>query len=369
MIESDAVIAIAGAGSVGCYVGGCLTRAGRKVTLLVRPRLGLTIAPAGLRITDIEGRDEHLRPKRFALTADPKAALAGARVILVTVKSRDTEAMAELIALHAPPDAVVVSLQNGVGNADILRRHAGPRQVVPGMVPFNVVQTEIVGMPLKLHRATSGTALVAKGMPGLAALLDVEGFPVAESGKMDAVLWGKLLLNLNNALNALSGLPLKRQLADRRWRFLLADQVEEALAVMRARRVRAARTGGVQPRLLPRLLRLPNWLFGMVARRMLSIDGEARSSMWDDLERGRRTEVEQLQGAILGLARDAGRDAAWNRLVMEMVQEAEAARRGSPRLTPEQVLARLRPPSPGAVPPPGGPPMPLPGSRASQRSP
>ena len=59
-------------------------------------------------------------------------------------------------------------------------------------------------------------------MPGLRAALNVQGAAVAEHADMAGVLWGKLMLNLNNALNALSGLPLATQLADRRWRLLLA---------------------------------------------------------------------------------------------------------------------------------------------------
>ena len=97
MIAPDAAITIAGAGSIGCYAGGCLIRAGSRVTLLVRPRLGLAIAPAGLRVTDLEGRDDVIRPKRFGVTADTNAALSSAQIILVTVKIRDNQAMGELI--------------------------------------------------------------------------------------------------------------------------------------------------------------------------------------------------------------------------------------------------------------------------------
>ena len=124
------------------------------------------------------------------------------------------------------------------------------------------------------------------------------------------VQWGKLLLNLNNALNALSGLPLATQLADRRWRLLLAAQIEEALAVLKAAGIAPARIEGVPPRLIPSILRLPDWLFRLVARRMLAIDPAARSSMWEDLAARRPTEIDYLQGAILALADKARRGGA-----------------------------------------------------------
>ena len=123
---------------------------------------------------------------------------------------------------------------------------------------------------------------------------------------MKAVLWGKLLMNLNNALVALSGLPLASELADRRWRLILAGQIDEALRAMKASGIEPARIAGLRPALLPKVLRLPDWLFRLLARRMLAIDPEARSSMWDDLQRGRPTEIGELQGAVLGLAERTG---------------------------------------------------------------
>ena len=107
----------------------------------------------------------------------------------------------------------VVSLQNGVGNVDVLlARLGGMARVVAGMVPFNVVQTREAGEPPRFHRATSGTLMIGAGVPGLREALDVRGVAVAESRDMAGVLWGKLLLNLNNALNALAGMPLAAEL-------------------------------------------------------------------------------------------------------------------------------------------------------------
>jgi len=331
-------LVVAGAGSIGCYVGGCLALAGRDVTLLLRPALAQMIAGHGLRISGLDGADRLLPSSAIKLATDPAAAFAEAEIILVTVKSGATDAMAGSIAEHARSGATVVSLQNGVGNVDLLlARLGGMGRVVPGMVPFNVVQTHGEGQAARFHRATSGTILVASGVPGLRELLNVAGSPVAEHGDMAGVLWGKLLLNLNNALNALSGLPLAAQLADRRWRLLLAAQIGEALAVLKAAGIRPARIEGVPPRAIPHILRLPDWLFRRVARRMLAIDPEARSSMWEDLERRRPTEVDYLQGAILALAAKNRISAPATEGIVRLVKRAEAARAGSPGLRPDQI--------------------------------
>src|SRR5262249_32678704 len=147
-------------------------------------------------------------------------------------------------------------------------------------------------------------------------VLDVAGAPVAEHADMPAVLWGKLLLNLNNALNALSDLPLAVQLADRRWRQLLAAQIDEALSILRRNGIVVARIEGVPPRALSGILRLPDFLFRRVARRMLTINEESRSSMWEDLRLRRATEIDYLQGAILRLAQAAGRPAPLTRRIV-----------------------------------------------------
>jgi 2-dehydropantoate 2-reductase len=338
MMADRARIVVAGAGSVGCYVGGCLALAGRDVTLLLRPALAQGIARAGLRISDLDGADRLVASAGIGLATDPVAAFAQADIILVTVKSGDTAAMAGLIAEHAPSGVTVVSLQNGVGNVDVLlARLGGMARVVAGMVPFNVVQMRAEGEPPRFHRATSGTLQIGAGVARLRDALQVAGLAVAEREDMTGVLWGKLMLNLNNALNALAGIPLAAQLADKRWRRLMARQIAEGLAVLRAAGIRPARIERVPPAAIPRILRLPNWLFRRVAGRMLAIDPEARSSMWEDLERRRPTEIDHLQGAILALAAKTRVRVPLTRRIVELIKAAEAARAGSPRLTPERI--------------------------------
>ena len=338
MLDRTTGIVVAGAGSIGCYAGGCLALSGRAVTLLARPRIIDAVQAGRLAIADLDASER--KPARSALkaVADPAAALAGAGLVLVTVKSGDTAEMAKLVASHAPADATVVSLQNGTGNAALLRQSLlSSQRVVAGMVPFNVVQDEQPDGHVVFRRTTSGEVHVEAGVPGLVDLLNVEGFQVASAADMTALLWGKLVLNLGNAINALSGLPLAEQLADRRWRLVLAAQMDEALAVMRRAGIKPVAVGPLRPALLPYLLRLPDFLFRLLARRMIAVDPKARSSTLQDLDRGRRTETDEFQGAIVRLAGEVGMTAPLSRLVLERIRAAEAAGKGSPRLSPEDL--------------------------------
>lgn len=326
-------IVIAGAGSIGCFVGGQLAAAGRDVVLLARARIAEEIAAHGLTLTDYAAAPVNLAPRALRVETDTAHALAGADIVLVTVKSGATAEMGALIGAHAPRHALVVSLQNGVGNAGSLRSAVAERRVLGGMVPFNVVQRG----EGRFHRGTSGEIAIEAGAPGLAERLRTPGLPVREVADIRGVLWGKLLVNLNNALNALSGLPLKEQLENRAWRLLVAEQMTEALAALAAAGIAPHAATPAPPWLLPHVLSLPDPLFRVIARRMLTIDPLARSSMWEDLERRRPTEIDALQGEVVALAARLGRSAQLNDRVRALVKAAEAAGAGAPGLSPEAV--------------------------------
>lgn len=336
--NGDLSVTVAGAGSVGCYAGGALALGGRNVTLLVRPRIAQALSSNGYLIRDLAGPGRIVPPNALRLETDPKRALNAAHLILVTVKSRATAEMAELIRTHARPGATVVSLQNGVRNTDVLRAHLGlDFKIAAGMVPFNVVQTLSDGTAASFVRATSGHILVDREPAGLVDILNVPGFPAAAHGNMPGVQWSKLVINLNNAINALCGRPLVEELADKRWRSILARQQRESLAVLRASGIRTVALDGVRPEFLPLALGLPDALFRRVARRMLAIDPAARSSMWEDLEQKRPTEIDELQGAIQRLAAAHNMPVPLTDRIVSLIASAEATGLGSPKLKPEDV--------------------------------
>jgi 2-dehydropantoate 2-reductase len=331
---SGQTIGIAGAGSIGCFVGGMLAAGGRRIALLARPRVIAEIEAGGLRPTSFEGFDQTITRDRFVLSENPRL-FEDAGIVLVTVKSADTAAMADIIARHAPSDAVIVSLQNGVGNTAVLRDRLAGRRVLGGMVPFNVMA---LGAG-RFHRATSGDIVIAQDEARTAENLSVPGLTMRPTDNIEGVQWGKLLLNLNNALNALADLPLRRQLSSRPWRRLFADQVAEGLAAIRAEGIKPVSPTPIPPAWMPPLLRLPNFIFEALLGRTMKIDPEARSSMWEDLKQGRRTEIDYLQGVITEIAERRGLAVPLSRRIVELIRQAERDAKGSPGLTPEQIRA------------------------------
>src|ERR1700761_9745630 len=169
-MNPDKPVGVAGAGSIGCFVGGMLVASGRKVALLARPRVIGEIKANGLRLTSFEGFDRTIAANELTLSEDP-AVFANAGAVLVTVKSADTADIADMIAKHAPPDAVIVSLQNGIGNTAVLRERLPGRRVLAAMGPFNVVASGAG----RFHRATSGDIIIEQDDAGTAQRLSVPG--------------------------------------------------------------------------------------------------------------------------------------------------------------------------------------------------
>lgn len=323
-------IVIAGAGSIGCFVGGLLQQAGNDVTYLGRARILDALRENDLRLTDFAGLDAHITPQ--FLDEDP-ASMATADMILVTVKSGATETMANLITQYAPKTALVVSLQNGMENAAHLKTALPDHDVRAGMVPFNVVP----GPPGHYHRATSGDIVIEAGPNDWAKTLSSPDLRFIDSNQIEAVQWGKLLLNLTNAVNALSGLPLLEMLQNRAWRRLMADQMTEALAVLRAADIPVFSTAPVPMTWVPRILRLPTPIYRRVAAQMLKIDRQARTSMAYDLREGRLTEVDQLQGAIIEVARTEGVDTPTLASIYRAIKSLEGDGPVTPTLSPSEI--------------------------------
>lgn len=313
--------AVLGAGSIGCHLGGHLAAAGYEVVLIGRLSGMQVLRERGLTLTSSTRPPVHLTPDQLTLATGPEAA-AAADYVLVTVKTAGTEAAAIDLAAHLDPAAAVVSFQNGLHNPAILRAALPGHTVRAGMVPYNVLQPE----PGTVHQGTTGTLMTEPDEIFHAALRSAN-LAIEARTDMTAVQHAKLLINLNNAINALSGLPLRDQLDQRAYRRCLALCHREALAAYRAAGITPARLGPTSPRLTPYVLELPDAVFRRVAAASLRIDAHARSSMWEDLHRGRPTEIDSLQGEIVALAVAHGHSVPANARLTALIHEAESTPR------------------------------------------
>lgn len=314
-------IAVLGAGSVGCFLGAAWIAAGCKVSLVGRKGVQTEIAEHGVELSDQDGWRIHLAPSLVPFATKP-AALGQADVIALCVKSTGTEAAAREIARHARPGATVISFQNGVSNTATLTALLPKFDVVQAMVPYNIVRLG----PGRWHRATWGELTAARTAVStrLAAAIGDRPGRLLLADDMLGVAWGKLLLNLNNAINALSGKTILEELDQRDYRRVLAAAMVETLELLALAGIEPVKTGPVPPRLLPHAIAAPDFIFRNLLLRVQKIDANARSSMSDDFAAGRPTEIDYLNGEVVKLARSLGREAPVNSAIVDLVRQTEA---------------------------------------------
>jgi 2-dehydropantoate 2-reductase len=330
-------VLVFGAGAIGGYLGGALAASGVDVTFLVRPRIAEKMEQHGLRLTDLEGRDVQIGPP-LKYTQDLATCEESFDMVLLTVKCTGIDEAAAELSRILPRTTPVVCFQNGIGSKLIAAVHLGPDRVVGGMVPFNVATLE----DGRLHRGTEGK-LITEPHPLIEPLMEAWrhfGIPAGTTERFEEIAWSKLVLNLNNAVNALSGITLVEELSQRPYRRVLSACQRELLRAMKAEGIKPARLTPLPMLFIPWILKLPNWLFKIVAKRMLAIDPLARSSMWDDLQRGRQTEIDFLNQAVVDLAQRHGLKAPVNEGIVALIKAAEQNEQ-SPKMSGEELSARL----------------------------
>jgi 2-dehydropantoate 2-reductase len=348
-------VGVLGAGAIGGYLGIRLSAAGAAVTLVGRREL--VERRERLHAVTLEGAE--IRPSAGLEVTDDPAALARAEVVLVTVKSLATAGAAAIAERHAPTDATVVSFQNGLRNADVLRKALGAR-VVAGMVTFNVLREDdgarfrqatrgplVAGVDQRSGRgarpstSASAAGLHAERMRALTERFAAAGLPLQLHPAIDDVLAGKLLLNLNNGVCAATGLPIAASLRSRDARWCLSRCMLEGLAALRSEGYRPRSVIGLPPAIIARALRLPDAILLRVAKKLVSADPGARSSTLQDLDAGKPTEIDELNGAIAALARAQGRPAPANATIAELVHALEGHAPPLQFVTPAELRRRI----------------------------
>ena len=291
-------IAVMGAGAVGCYYGGMLARAGHEVVLIGRAVHVDAVRRRGL---VLETRDFL---SSLPLAADTDAhALAGAGLVLCCVKATDNPRAAAEMAPHLAPEAIVLSLQNGVDSAARLAALLG-REVMPSVV-YVAVEMAAAG---HIRHHGRGELLIGAAAPSgaLSALFAEAGVPVGISENLIGELWAKLIVNcVYNALSAITRLPYGRLVAGVEVEAVMRDLVDECLAVARAAGVAVA--GDVRQAVRAIADTMPGQL----------------SSTAQDLARGKHSEIDHLNGYVLRQGQALGVATPVNRVLYALVKAAE----------------------------------------------
>jgi len=341
-------IAVIGAGAVGSMFGGLIKHhvPDAEMLFLARGAHGAAMARQGhVLLQGFWG--EAAAP--IKVTEHP-ADLRGVDAALFTVKSQDAEATAQAIAKHVG-HATIVSLQNGI-NQPILSRFLRPERLVVGMTATNMAIRE----PGVVSLQRNGITVVGPGtkettsetVGGTAGLLERSGLPVARVQNILGIQYNKLLVNTVGYASVLSNSDMLLDcVLCRSWRRNVAlPLLSEGIAAIRRSGIQIERTRGLSDVFrFRRLLRILDLVpFEHRVRRFVERRFHPKRivySVYQDLMRGKPTEIDFVNGEIVRLAAKSGMSAPCNREVVAAVRELERRESGC-FFSQEEVLRRLR---------------------------
>jgi 2-dehydropantoate 2-reductase len=282
-------IAVIGAGGVGGYFGGRLAAAGEDVRFVARGEHLRALQTDGLHLQSPKG-NAHVRQR---VATDTPSEIGPVDVVLFTVKMYDVDSAAALVPPLVGPSTAVITLQNGVDAVDMLSRHI-PRANVVGGVAYVAA---VIAEPGVIKHTALDTLIFGeldgKPSPRLGALAEAgmrAGFRAIVSDKIEVDLWSKFArLSVFSGMTAITRSPLGVIRDDPEIFAMMRSAMEESIGVGRAR--------GVP---------LHNSVFDEIMKMVASMPPEAKSSMLEDLERGKRLELPWLSGAVVRLGRAVG---------------------------------------------------------------
>ena len=299
-------VLIVGSGAMACLFAARLAAAGQTVSMLGNWPAGVqALKDQGVRVVDPDGQ---VRSYPVQVTSDPRI-YQSVQYTLVLVKSWQTERAARQLAQCLSHDGLALTLQNGLGNRDILAQALGSQRVALGVATSGA---NLVG-PGLVQPAGEGviTLGVHARLPALADLLREAGFVVEVSVDTSALIWGKLVINASiNPLTALLGVPNGALLTLSAARKLLSSTAREAASVAVAQGIRLPYPDPVVAVEAIARQTAPNY-----------------SSMLQDLRRGAPTEIEAINGAIVGAGEETGVPTPINRSLWQLVQATVEAGR------------------------------------------
>jgi 2-dehydropantoate 2-reductase len=291
-------IAIVGSGGVGGYFGGRLAATGVDVTFLARGAHLDAMRTRGLRIDSPKG-DVHL--PHVKAESHP-AAIGPAEIVLFAVKLYDTERALELLPPLIGPGTVVIPLQNGVDSVAALTQAVGAAHTAGGTCYVSAVIAEP-----GVIRHTAMDHLIFGELDGtrtarLEWLLEAcrpAGFQATLSADITLDVWGKFVrLSVFSGMTAVTRSPLGVLREDPELFAMLKDAVREAMAVARAKGIT-----------------MPESTVEDVATAYRALPAQTKSSMLEDLERGRRLELPWLSGAVVRIGRETGVETPTHRFI------------------------------------------------------
>ena len=309
--------AIIGIGAIGSIVGGLLTKSGEDITLIGKQYQIDVIKHKGLKIIGVNGSSTI---KNIKVTKDLQV-VKDADIIFICVKSQDTKQLANNLKNIINKSTLIISLQNGVRNVQLLKDITG-NKVLSGVVLFNALYEK----PGEATLTFKGRILLEKNNINLDMLFKSfykAGLKITLVDNINGYLWSKLILNLQNAVTALTGQTIRQSISDKYTRDIIVATITEGVNIVQKSNIILEVLPEIDPiKLIKRLSNFNSFIL-IIGSRLIGIKKNARNSMWQSLSKRKRTEIDFINGEIIFLAEKHKMHAPINKKIVELIKKAE----------------------------------------------
>ncbi len=312
--------AVIGLGAIGGIIGGLLTKSGEKVILIGKKNQVEEINKKGLKINGI---NNSIYVENVQVSTD-FSLISDSEVIIICVKSQDTKYLANDLKKYIKKSALIISLQNGVKNSKIIKDITG-NTAFSGIVLFNAlyIKPGEVTLTLKGGLILETDSLYKETLESFIRLLIKSGIESKLVTNIEGYLWSKLIVNLQNAVTALTGQTIKESIINKDSRAVIIATMKEGLNILQKSKTPYNTLPDIDPKITIRRLTILNSVLLKLGSRILKLNANARGSMWQSLYRGRPTEIDYINGEIVNLAKKYNLESPINKKLVDLVKEAE----------------------------------------------
>ena len=312
--------AVIGLGAIGSIIGGLLAKSGEKIILIGKKNQVEEIRKKGIKINGI---NNSISIDNVTVSTD-LSLISNSDIIIICVKSQDTQNLAEELKKFIKKSTLIISLQNGIRNSKILKQITG-NAVLSGIILFNALYIKPGEVTLTLK---GGLILETNSLYNI----QVENFiKVLNKFKIESILetdiegflWSKLVVNLQNAVTALTGQTIKESIVNKDSRAIIIASMKEGLDILKKLKIPYKTLPDIDPKITIRRPKILNSVLLKFGSRILKLNKTARSSMWQSLYRGRPTEIGYINGEIVDLAKKNDLKAPINTKLVELVKDVE----------------------------------------------
>ncbi len=312
--------AVIGLGAVGSIIGGLLAKSGEEVILIGKTNQVEEIRNKGIKIN---GLNNSIHVDNVEVSTD-LSLVSDSDVIIICVKSQDTQNLAEELNKFIKKSTIIISLQNGVRNSKILKEVTG-NTVFSGIILFNALYNNPgdVTLTLKGGLILETNSLYKEKVEGFIKVLNEYKIETILETNIQGFLWSKLVVNLQNAVTALTDQTIKDSIVNKDSRAIIIATMKEGLDILQKSKIPYKTLPDIDPKITIRRLKILNSVLLKFGSKILKLNKTARSSMWQSLYRGRPTEIDYINGEIIDLAKNHDLKAPINKKLVELIKEAE----------------------------------------------